>query len=432
MQSHFIPNPHLRGTDPIDALRLIRSENVGPMTFFHLVKFCGSVKKAIEMAPGISRRGGRKKPISILSKADAEHEFDAIKNFGAEVVMYGEERYPRLLQFVADAPPLSIVDNSTKSAVMASLYVQDEWQLSGKVTLNYGGRFDYYDAYRQENQLSPRVNLVWQPDALTTLHVGYARYFSPPAFELVANTSIARFVGTSGAANSLVDTTPQAERQHYFDVGVQRKLAPGLTVGIDGYYRLSRHLIDEGQFGAPIILTPFNYAYGRIRGINLYANYQRGPWLVYANFAAAKAQGRQIESSEFSFGATELAYIASHFITLDHDQTYTGSGGISYAFRDGALKGLKLGSSMIYGSGLRSDLTLPDGTDVPNGAHLPAYAQFNLAASYKWAKPGVELRFDVTNAFDSKYEIRDGTGVGVGAPQFGARQGLFFGVRKAI
>ncbi len=333
---------------------------------------------------------------------------------------------------LADAPPLSIVDNSTKSAVMASLYVQDEWQLSGKVTLNYGGRFDYYDAYRQQNQLSPRVNLVWQPDALTTLHVGYARYFSPPAFELVANTSIARFVGTSGAANSLVDTTPQAERQHYFDVGVQRKLAPGLTVGIDGYYRLSRHLIDEGQFGAPIILTPFNYAYGRIRGVNLYANYQRGPWLVYANFAAAKAQGRQIESSEFSFGATELAYIASHFITLDHDQTYTGSGGISYAFRDGALKGLKLGSSMIYGSGLRSDLTLPDGTDVPNGAHLPAYAQFNLAASYKWAKPGVELRFDVTNAFDSKYEIRDGTGVGVGAPQWGPRRGFFFGISKDI
>ena len=215
-------------------------------------------------------------------------------------------------------------------------------------------------------------------------------------------------------------------------MGVQRKLAPGLTVGIDGYYRLSRHLIDEGQFGAPIILTPFNYAYGRIRGVNLYANYQRGPWLVYANFAAAKAQGRQIESSEFSFGATELAYIASHFITLDHDQTYTGSGGISYAFRDGALKGLKLGSSMIYGSGLRSDLTLPDGTDVPNGAHLPAYAQFNLAASYKWAKPGVELRFDVTNAFDSKYEIRDGTGVGVGAPQWGPRRGFFFGISKDI
>jgi hypothetical protein len=44
----------------------------------------------------------------------------------------------------------------------------------------------------------------------------------------------------------------------------------------------------------------------------------------------------------------------------------------------------------------------------------------------------VDLRLDLINAFDKVYEIRDGTGVGVGAPQFGARQGLFFGVRKAI
>ena len=113
MSMNFIPNPHLRGTDPIDALRLIRSENVGPMTFFHLVKFCGSVKAAIEMAPGISSRGGRKKPISIISKAEAEREYDAIKKFGAEIVMYGEERYPRLLQFIADAPPLLTIKGHT-------------------------------------------------------------------------------------------------------------------------------------------------------------------------------------------------------------------------------------------------------------------------------------------------------------------------------
>ncbi|WP_408637194.1 TonB-dependent receptor [Novosphingobium nitrogenifigens] len=332
----------------------------------------------------------------------------------------------------ANGTPLSIVDNSSKNAVMLSLYLQDEWQLSSKVTLNYGGRFDYYDAYRQENQFSPRVNLVWQPWARTTFHFGYSRYFSPPPFELVANSSIAKFVGTSGAANSLTATTPMAERQHYFDVGVQQKLLAGLTIGMDAYYRISRHLIDEGQFGAPIILTPFNYAYGRIRGINAYADYQRGPWLVYANFAVAKAQGRQIESSEFSFSASDLAYIASHYIHVDHDQTYTASAGVNYAFRDGALRGLKLGSSMIYGSGLRSDLELADGSTVPNGASLPGYAQFNLSASYKLDRPGVEFRFDLINLFDAKYQIRDGTGVGVGAPQWGPRRGVFFGISKDI
>jgi len=109
MVSNFIPNPTLRGTDPVDALRLIRSENVGPVTFFHLVKFCGSVAKALEMAPDISRRGGRTKPIRIAAKAEAEREFEALTAFGASVVMYGEEAYPRMLQVVNDAPPILTV-----------------------------------------------------------------------------------------------------------------------------------------------------------------------------------------------------------------------------------------------------------------------------------------------------------------------------------
>lgn len=328
--------------------------------------------------------------------------------------------------------PISIADNSAKNAVMASAYLQDEWQLSGKLTLNYGARFDTYDAYVQESQLSPRVNVVWQPGARTTLHIGYSRYFSPPPFELVANTAIAGFAGTTGAAVSTLNDIPRAERQNYFDVGFQRKLAPGLTAGIDGYYRISTNLIDEGQFGAPIILTPFNYARGRIRGINAYANFQRGPWLVYGNLSVSKAQGRQIVSSQFSFDPGDLAYIARNYIYLDHDQTWTGSAGASYAFADGALRGLKLGSSMIYGSGLRADQTNPDGSSVPNGGKLPAYAAFNLAASYKWDKPGVEVRLDVTNLFDARYEIRDGTGVGVGAPQWGARRGVFVGITKDL
>ena len=106
MTQSFIPNPTLRGTDPIDAIRLIRSEQVGPMTFFQLLKFCGSVKKALEMAPDISRRGGRKKPIVITSKAEAEREYAALTKFGARVLMYGEEAYPRLLQYIPDAPPI--------------------------------------------------------------------------------------------------------------------------------------------------------------------------------------------------------------------------------------------------------------------------------------------------------------------------------------
>lgn len=102
----FIPNPSLRGADPVDVLRLARSERIGPITFFHLVKFAGSVAEAIAQAPELSRRGGRRKPISIIPRAQAERELEQLEAFGAQVLLYGEAHYPRLLQFISDAPPL--------------------------------------------------------------------------------------------------------------------------------------------------------------------------------------------------------------------------------------------------------------------------------------------------------------------------------------
>jgi len=34
------------------------------------------------------------------------------------------------------------------------------------------------------------------------------------------------------------------------------------------------------------------------------------------------------------------------------------------------------------------------------------------------------------NALDRTYELRDGSGIGVGAPQFGPRRGMYVGVKK--
>ena len=325
--------------------------------------------------------------------------------------------------------PYVIVDNSAATETTESAYIQDEWKLLPTLTLNYGLRFDHYHGYRAEHQFSPRANLVWQPTPGTTVHAGYARYFSPAPFELVGSTSVAKFTGTSAAADVTADTTPFAERQNYYDVGFQQKVGgTGITFGVDGYLRRSKNLIDEGQFGAPIILTPFNYRKGKIHGVEANVSYVHGPWLAYGNFAYAKAQGQDIVSSQFDFDPDDLAYIQNHYIYLDHDQTYTGSAGLSYAFAGG----FKLGGDMIYGSGLRTDLELADGSTIPNGGKLTPYAQFNLSASYRFAKPGVQLRFDVINVADHVYEIRDGGGVGVGAPEYGPRRGFFVGISKDI
>ncbi|HEV7385502.1 MAG TPA: TonB-dependent receptor, partial [Phenylobacterium sp.] len=313
--------------------------------------------------------------------------------------------------------PSTIIDNSKATAWTYSAYLQDEWKLSEGLTLNYGVRFDQVDAFRRENQLSPRVNLVWVPMEGTTFHAGYSRYFTPPPFELVADQTVSKFVGTTAQAPGTQNDLPKSERDNYYDLGAQQKLG-GLTVGIDAYYKQAKNLIDEGQFGAPIILTPFNYAEGYAKGVELSANYARGPLYLYGNFAWSEAKGKNIISSQFNFDPAELAYIQNHFIFLDHDQTYTASGGASYRFDSGT----RVSTDLIYGSGLRNT---PGGAP-PNSGHQPSYLQVNFGVAQEiTGLPGgpLTLRADLINAFDKTYGIRDGSGVGVGAPQFGPRRG---------
>ena len=81
---------------------------------------------------------------------------------------------------------------------------------------------------------------------------------------------------------------------------------------------------------------------------------------------------------------------------------------------------------MRFGSGLRA------GSDHPNGNSLPSYTQFNLGIVQKIPLgflQGLEARLDVINLFDEKYQIRNGTGVGVGAPQFGMRRTVLAGLK---
>lgn len=204
-------------------------------------------------------------------------------------------------------------------------------------------------------------------------------------------------------------------------------ILPGLRVGVDAYYKQATNLIDEGQFGAPIILTAFNYAKGQVNGVEFSSSYDRGPWSLHGNLAYSRAIGKDINSAQFNFSADELAYISQRYIHLDHDQRWTGSGGVAYTAFQGTGYPARLSADLLVGSGLRADGT------VPNGRALPGYYTVNLSAVQTLNigyLHGTQLRFDVINLLDRTYEIRDGTGVGVGAPQHGLRRTVLAGIAQ--
>jgi outer membrane receptor protein involved in Fe transport len=326
--------------------------------------------------------------------------------------------------------PFTIVDRNSKTGQLYGVYLQDEWKLAPTLTLYYGARFDVVRAFTHESQLSPRANLVWQATPLTTFHLGYARTFTPPPQELISLRDVALFNGTTKESEIQQAEPVKAEREHYFDAGVEQRFKGGFKLAVDAYYKRKNNLLDEGQFGSAVVLSPFNYAKGYAWGVELSGNYTHGPIDLYANVARGQEKGKDIISAQYFFAPDELAYIQNHYIFTDHSQKLTASGGGSYTIKDG-LGTLVPTMDFIYASGLRTDD--PNGI-VPNGGALPSYWVFNAGISQNFNGPGalkgISIRADVLNLFDKKYQIRSGEGVGVGAPQWGQRRGFFVGVSK--
>jgi outer membrane receptor protein involved in Fe transport len=355
-------------------------------------------------------------------------------------------------------PPFAITDDVDKLGWLAGVYAQDEWKITDKLTMNYGARFDQQWLYTDANQLSPRVSFTYKPFEYTTFHAGYARYFTPPVLVEAAPSNIALFNGTTGATSTTGGTDPVLpERSHYFDAGVDQILpfkcysalakdCPTLELGLDAYYKIATDLIDNGLFGQALVLSAFNYAHGVVQGIEFSGKFHNGGFQAYANISVGQEKATNVVSNEFLFdNATPLAdlggltlrqYVDSHWIYTDHTQIVTGSAGAAYQFCGRGSTpgenwwdwcGTKVAADMIYGSGLRiGDANI--GTEPP-------YAQFNTSISHEFATPDnkpLTLRFDVVNLFDTIYQIRNGSGIGVFANQDGPRRGYFFGISKKI
>jgi outer membrane receptor protein involved in Fe transport len=316
---------------------------------------------------------------------------------------------------------VQLSDGSNKLGWLIGVYASDEWKITDKVTLNAGLRFDQMYQYVDANQLSPRINLQYKPWEPTTFHIGYARNFTPPEQVIAAPVNLGVFQNTSAQTEVQLNSPVLPERSHVFDAVVTQKVIPGLEVGVDAYYKIATDLLDDGQFGQALVLSGFNYAKAYNAGLETKVAYQMGDLRAYANLAWARQRATEIVSNQYLFGQDELDYIAHNYINTDHEQLLSGSGGLSYLW-----KGTRFSADLVYGSGLHNGFV--------NSGTVNVYTPVNLGVSHEFkdganGKP-LTVRFDVVNLFDQVYVLRDGSGIGVFAPQYGARRGVFAGVSQ--
>lgn len=101
-----LPTAKLGDVEQLACLRLIRSENVGPVTFRQLINTFGGAAQALDALPELSRRGGGRRAIRICPKGDAEDELARARKIGAEPVFTIEPGYPGALAALDTPPPL--------------------------------------------------------------------------------------------------------------------------------------------------------------------------------------------------------------------------------------------------------------------------------------------------------------------------------------
>ncbi len=324
--------------------------------------------------------------------------------------------------FIPGDTPVGLTDSADLTGWTYSVYLQDEWKALPTLTVNAGLRFDAITSPVNEYQFSPRVNIVWEPTPEISLRAGYARYFVPVPLNQVSIAALAARAGTVVAPEVMTNDLARAERSDYIDVGLTVKPVEGLTIGFSGFYKWAENYIDKGQFGAPIFQTAFNYSKAQVRGFELFANYDKGPWSLYANLAWSQVNAINITSSQFNFEQAELDFIANNWIFADHNQSWTGSAGAAYVFNMDSDWATRVSADFLYGNGLRQTIV------TPNDAALPAYATLNLSVTQRLpisGSKGTNVRFDAINVTDGQYQLRTGTGVGVGASQFGMRRAFF-------
>ena len=98
----------LMSEDQIARLRLIRSENIGPVTYFQLLARFGSAAAAISAIPDLAARGGGRAP-KLASRASVEREMEEVERLGARYLFLGQGLYPPLLAEIETAPPALVV-----------------------------------------------------------------------------------------------------------------------------------------------------------------------------------------------------------------------------------------------------------------------------------------------------------------------------------
>ena len=230
-----------------------------------------------------------------------------------------------------------------------SAYLQDSIKF-GQLNLNLGLRYDNYDGLSKAFGIQPRTGITYQVRATgTVLHVSYARVFLTPYNE---NLVLSSATGAGGLANgSLGATSVQPltpARRNQYNVGLEQQLGPKLSVQAEYFWKFTSGAYDFNTILNTPLNFPIQFQKSKIDGalVRVTLNNVHG----FSAFSVLGHSRSRLFSPEI--GGINFGSAYAPVARPDHDQGFEQTTNLQYQFSQKDLRGLWLGLTWRFDSGL--------------------------------------------------------------------------------
>jgi hypothetical protein len=230
-----------------------------------------------------------------------------------------------------------------------SAYLQDSIKF-GQFHLNLGLRYDHYDGLSTGSGIQPRTGIAYQVRATgTVLHVSYARVFLTPYNE---NLVLSSATGAGGLANGSLGATGvqplTPARRNQFNAGFEQQLGPKLSLQAEYFWKFTSGAYDFNT----ILNTPLNFPI-QFRKSKIDGALVRATLNNVHGFSAFTVLGHS-RSRLFSpeIGGINFGTAYASVARPDHDQGFEQTTNLQYQFSQRAVRGLWLGLTWRFDSGL--------------------------------------------------------------------------------
>lgn len=282
-------------------------------------------------------------------------------------------------------------DNVAQNGSALGAYIQDKWTPSRQLAINLGLRYDRSTGFVGGNQLSPRLEVNYAPDAKNIVHGYLGRFYAAPNIEDVRREAV--ITATTSSAAPVYDLQP--ERDTYTEVGVSHTFAPRFSGYFNYWTRNVANVLDTAQLSNTPIFALFNNAVGRAEGLELRLDQRlrnSDTWFLSASVSRSYAAG--VSGGTF---VVNPASLPAGLQPEDHDQSVEANG--AYTHRFGSAGGMFATVQTEYGTGYPVQFQ-------SGPARLPAHLTFDLAVGREAQKGRLGFALTAQNITNRKYVLK--------------------------